>query len=145
MAETIIYERFWSRVKIAPSGCWEWTAAKSGPMGYGCCWDGLRRRMAHRFLYETLYGDVPQGFELDHLCRNPKCVNPNHLEVVTRSQNVLRGIAPQRAKEYYKRQQYCKRGHKFTETNTYRSPNGRRRCRTCAYNYLKEWRKARAK
>ena len=87
-----IAERFWTKVKFTDS-CWLWTAAKS-PLGYG------RFRLiapgevyAHRYAYEFCVEHIPGGLEIDHLCRVRHCVFPNHLEVVTHRENVLRGIA----------------------------------------------------
>lgn len=71
-------------------GCWEWTGTKN-QFGYGrLCRDG-RRVVAHRWLYERLRGAVPAGLQMDHLCRNRSCVNPDHLEPVTQRENLRRG------------------------------------------------------
>lgn len=82
-------ERFWARFERAPDGCWLWT----GPLysnGYGeFNFDGRNRR-AHRFAYDRLVGPIPDGLELDHLCRVRRCVNPAHLEPVTHEENVRR-------------------------------------------------------
>lgn len=72
------------------SGCWIWNLSK-GIGGYGQIRRNNKRYTAHRFFFETLNGPVPKGFELDHLCRNRACVNPNHLEVVSRQVNTQRG------------------------------------------------------
>jgi hypothetical protein len=72
------------------TGCWNWLL-KVGDHGYGDTWDGSSVRKAHRVVYERLVGPVPDGLQLDHLCRNRACVNPDHLEPVTRSVNVQRG------------------------------------------------------
>ena len=84
--------RFWEKISVTPNDCWEWNASLNGDNGYGLFWTGERTQVAHRFLYETIIGSVPVGFELDHLCRNKRCVNPSHLDVVTRSENTKRGI-----------------------------------------------------
>lgn len=75
------------------TGCWEWLTGKDGN-GYGVRrWKG-RRLMAHRVMYEELVGSIPEGLQLDHLCRNTSCVNPLHLEPVTNQENTKRGLAP---------------------------------------------------
>lgn len=89
-------ERFLAKAIIPSdvlSGCWEWRAAKAGG-GYGrFAPDGRRQVQAHRFAYEIVCGAIPDGLDLDHLCRNRGCVNPAHLEPVTRQENVRRGLA----------------------------------------------------
>jgi hypothetical protein len=72
--------------------CWVWLRACDSH-GYGSLWDKGRCLKAHRALYERHVGPVPDGLDLDHLCRNPPCVNPDHLEVVTRAENTRRGQA----------------------------------------------------
>lgn len=73
----------------APSGCWIWTGLRN-EWGYGTAGS---RGLAHRVMYEQANGPIPEGLELDHLCRERACVNPLHLEAVTHTQNVLRGTA----------------------------------------------------
>lgn len=87
--------RFWQNVSKS-AGCWEWQGAVMGG-GYGAIKVEGRRVPAHRFAYELLVGPIGEGLEIDHLCRNRSCVNPEHLEPVTRSVNVKRGI-PYRAR-----------------------------------------------
>lgn len=104
-------------------------------MGYGKVGlppaDGLPKRTAkvHRVVYEALVGPIPDGMVIDHLCRQPSCVNPAHLEPVTRRENVLRGLTLPAANA---RKTHCKHGHEFTPENTYLFPTGTRGCRTCA-------------
>ena len=94
------------------SGCWLWTASL-GTYGYGSVRFGGQSRGAHRFVYEALVGPVPDGLDLDHLCRNRACVNPDHLEPVTRRVNALRGAHPN---VIVHRSGMCKRGlHPLTK------------------------------
>ena len=109
-----------------PGGCWLWTGALNSG-GYGSFSVDGRARSAHVVMYELFVGPVPNGLELDHLCRVRHCVNPDHLEPVTRRENIIRGMRPviQRALTH------CCRGHEFDEANTYRYA-GSRHCRACA-------------
>ena len=121
-------ESFWRRVtKGDPSECWLWTGSKDTP-GYGRVQIDKKQVCAHRMAYELCVGPIPDGLELDHLCRVPLCVNPEHLEPVTRRENLLRGntVPARRAA-----QTHCLRGHAFDEANTYVDARGRRGCRAC--------------
>lgn len=80
----------------------------------------------HRCSYEHHVGPIPDGLELDHLCRNTRCVNPLHLEPVTHHENVLRGNAA-----LARRTGKCKRGHPLIEGNLYYRTDGSRSCKTC--------------
>lgn len=133
-------ERFWARVrKGADSDCWPWLASTSYD-GYGRIrLTGRRGRMvlAHRFAYEQLVGSIPDGLDLDHRCHSEAvargscaggsscphraCVNPAHLEPVTRLENTRRGRGART---------HCKRGHEYTPENTY-IWQGTRYCRAC--------------
>jgi len=84
--------RFWSHVDAA-GDCWVWTGSKDRA-GYGRTWRSTAPFPAHRVAYELLVGPIPAGLVIDHLCRNPACVNPDHLEPVTHRVNILRGHAP---------------------------------------------------
>lgn len=68
-------------------GCHDWTGAR-GPDGYGKFWLGKRVVAAHRFAYERTKGFIPHGMQVDHVCRCPSCVNPDHLQLVTQQQNL---------------------------------------------------------
>lgn len=120
--------RFWRKVdKNGPNGCWEWTAALKSS-GYPNFWDGTRNVPGHRFSYELLVGPIPEGLNIDHLCRNPLCVNPAHLEPVTQRENVLRGVGFAATNA---QMTHCIRGHEFTPENTYVTAKGQRHCRAC--------------
>ncbi len=127
-------QRFTSKFSVADSGCWEWTAASSH-LGYGAVYHNGRQQGAHRAVYELLVGEIPNGLELDHLCRNPKCVNPEHLEPVTHRENIRRGSGPFQDRA---RQTHCKHGHPFDQENTRIRPNGTRKCRECERRLTRE-------
>ena len=109
------------------TGCWIWQGT-GNRQGYGMIrYDG-RPQPAHRVAYEIMVGPIPAGMTLDHLCRVPRCINPNHLEIVTHRINVLRGIGPT-AKNAKKKA--CLQGHDLTGRNLITRRDGRE-CRTCA-------------
>lgn len=118
--------RFWEKVTKHQEGCWEWTGAINGH-GYGHIKIEGRMVPAHRVAYEFLVNPIPEGLDLDHLCRTRHCVRPTHLEPVTRRTNILRG---KNFSAHYARQTHCKRGHEFTPENTYEWGTSRH-CRTC--------------
>lgn len=122
---------FWSKVRIAASGCWEWIGARIGD-GYGNWWKDGRSYLTHRLSYEALVGPIPADLEMDHLCRNRACLNPQHLEPVTRSVNQRRGVGPERLRQQYADVTHCPSGHPYSGDNLYRWPrNGHRHCKTC--------------
>jgi hypothetical protein len=112
------------------TGCWIWRGWKN-PEGYGSTTVARRTRLAHRAMYELLVGPIPEGLQIDHLCRTRDCVNPDHLEPVTARENTLRSNAPT-AKNA--RKTHCPKGHPYDEANTYvwkRKGNTHRRCKAC--------------
>jgi hypothetical protein len=82
-------KHFRSKVEEMSDGCWEWTGSKH-PKGYGFFSATGKKIYAHRYIWQVLYGPIPTGFELDHLCNNKSCVRPDHLDCVTHSQNMAR-------------------------------------------------------
>jgi hypothetical protein len=132
--------RFEAKVAVdMETGCWLWLAARSGNNGYGAfrLSDG-RRGYAHRVSYEHFVGPIPDGLQIDHLCRNRACCNPAHLEAVTQAENVLRGrgFAAVNA-----RKTRCPSGHLYDETNTCHSGRSRY-CRACARDKMRRRREA---
>src|SRR4051794_12008240 len=117
--------RFWPKVQKTES-CWLWLAATA--KAYGVFWDGKRQVYAHRWSYEQAKGPIPPGLTIDHLCRTPLCIRPDHLEVVSLRTNILRGTAP--AAEAARRET-CSQGHPYTPENLKIDPRGHRRCRIC--------------
>jgi hypothetical protein len=127
--------RFWEKVDgvADPEDCWEWTAYRN-PNGYGQFSVGGRSggmRLAHRVAYELLVAPIPPGLVLDHLCRNPACVNPQHLEPVSQTENVRRGVGGDVAGARSSAKTHCPQGHPYDAENTYRTPKGSRDCRRC--------------
>jgi hypothetical protein len=125
-------DRIARNVAIAPSGCWEWQQCRTRK-GYGqvtVSRAGVWKRLyAHRVSYEVFVGPIPDGLQIDHLCRNRACVNPKHLEPVTSWQNNHRSPLSRASINAAKRK--CPKGHAYDERNTYRNADGSRLCRTC--------------
>lgn len=122
-------DRVWAKVRKT-DGCWWWLGAKS-PLGYGQVQRGRRGdgiTPAHHATYELMVGPIPAGLELDHLCRQPSCVRPDHLEPVTSTENKRRALSVSNLNAV---KTECSNGHPFDEANTYVRKEGHRMCRTC--------------
>lgn len=118
-------ERFWRKVNKT-DGCWEWTGHKTKD-GYGLISIRGKNKVASRVSYELAHGTIPHGLTIDHLCGNPACVNPAHLEAVSMRDNILRG--DNRAANNA-RKTHCPNGHPYDEENTI-WVGSHRYCRAC--------------
>lgn len=128
------FDRKW--IPEPNSGCWLWLGCVD-EKGYGRVSLGGRLFPAHSRSYQRAKGRIPRGLEIDHLCRNPSCVNPDHLEPVTKQVNALRGIRSTRARAAT----HCPNGHEWTAVNTYRHPrSGSRVCRRCTTTSQEKYR-----
>ena len=117
----------------ANTGCWNWTRFLDDE-GYGFTAFRGGYTKAHRAMYRELVGPIPDGLTLDHLCRNRACVNPEHMEPVTIRVNALRGDT---AAARNAARTHCPQDHEYTVDNTYITPEGSRRCRTCTREHIR--------
>lgn len=118
--------RFRRQIKVDENGCWLWQGLLSSN-GYGRCRVAPGRPLvaAHRVAYEHYKGPIPDGLQVDHLCRVRRCCNPEHLEAVSASLNTLRQDHANRRKTV------CSNGHDYTDENTVVRADGFRHCLTC--------------
>lgn len=120
------------------SDCWEWTGSKDR-CGYGVIWFDQHYKKAHRVAYLHIVGPIPEGLVLDHLCRNPACVRPDHLEPVTVWENTRRGTGPLAKNSAAT---HCPKGHEYSPGNTY-VHSGKRSCRECRRVQARDWKRRR--
>ena len=127
-------ERFRSSLTIdGDSGCWKWNGHQEN--GYGGIYFRGRNTYAHRVSFELFYHEIPKFLVLDHVCRNRLCVNPTHLRMVTRGENVLLGDTLPSANL---RKSHCIHGHLLSGDNLITLKNGHRRCLACKRRLSKE-------
>ena len=138
-------DRFLTKVAKG-DGCWEWTGCRTRK-GYGQFHSHMEQGHrvqigAHRWAYEHWVDPIPEGLQIDHLCRNRSCVRPDHLEAVTCRENLSRGNG---LAAFNTLKTHCLAGHPYDEANTYVRPDGSRECRACKYSTLSAWRARREK
>jgi hypothetical protein len=121
--------RFFESVEADESGCLVWTGTRNEG-GYGVFYVDGKHCLAHRWLFDRLYGD-PAPLVADHLCRNRACVRPGHIELVTRAENNRRGDSGTRSRERTAAITHCPRGHAYDDENTHVYVRGAYRCRRC--------------
>src|SRR5690242_2026375 len=121
-------ERLEKKMHMEPNtGCWLWVGAKN-LQGYGRAFFDGKLHQAHRLMFSLIVGPVPVEMELDHLCRQPACINPKHLEVVTHLENM------RRAPRWQKRITRCANGHEFDGIGS-----RQRWCRICKRANWRRW------
>jgi HNH endonuclease len=120
-----------------PCRLWAGPTTKRTGKGYGMMRliPSGKKYLVHRLVWEAFNGPVPEGLELDHLCRNSLCWWPDHLEPVTHAENIRRGDAPAVARAYWKNKTHCPSGHPYSGDNLYVTPQGERKCRVCSYKH----------
>lgn len=123
---------------VSDDGCWLWQGTQQ-QKGYGMRWDTAGKRMVylHRVNYEHFVAPIPDGHQIDHLCKKPPCCNPAHLDAVTPQENNRRS-GSRSAKQA--RQTHCKNGHPFAGDNLLITASGRRACRTCNREKMRDYR-----
>jgi len=113
LPKSTLKTRLLARSERKPNGCLEWQGATNGKAGYGKMFDGVRSEYVHRIAYRVFIGEIPEGLTIDHVaakgCTSRKCIEPNHLDAVTITENHARRPLPT----------HCRNGHEYNETTTY--------------------------
>lgn len=126
-------DTFWSKART--TDCIVWTGAQNNK-GYGCFAIEGKSQLAHRLVWEEEHGPIPEGMTIDHLCRVHSCINLDHLEVVTQTENRRR----RSESSGYVPGGQCARGHELTEDNIYRRKNRAGfECRECRRQTNERW------
>jgi hypothetical protein len=128
------YSLFWQRVERLQNGCWLWKGGHSIENNqrrpYGRFKIKGKYVFAHRFSFQMKYGEIPKDKVLDHICNNTMCVNPDHLQIVTIKENILKGNG---FGAINKRKEFCPKGHPLKEGNlvSWALKQNKRLCLTC--------------
>ena len=135
MREVVVYnaimlteERIFSRVTRIANGCWEWQGMVSD-RGYALMKIGGKEVKVHQVAYRLFIGEIPAGLELHHRCENKRCVNPEHLDLLSRLEHLE--MHPNNVTLLNRAKTHCEHGHAFTPGNTILRRNGGRDCREC--------------
>lgn len=134
--DTRLPDRFWDRLQVNnETNCWLWTGTTQGRDKWMYGKMKLRGTLdgTHRHAYRELKGNIPAGYQIDHLCRQTLCCNPEHLEIVTQQENARRGNSG----KFHADKTHCPQGHPYSPQNTLRTNTGCRKCRACAYE--RQW------
>lgn len=134
-----VQKRIMARVTIDEGGCWVSSYSKL-PSGYAKMAAFGKLEYVHRVAYEAWKGAIPDGLQIDHLCRNTSCCNPEHLEAVTPRVNVLR--APKSFAHVCAKKTHCPKGHPYSGHNLVIHKSGGRRCRECNRQRMEDLRKS---
>lgn len=137
-------EKFRARIRVDENDCWLWQGALQS--GYGRIKAGKKDVPVHRLSYECYKEKIPEGLVIDHLCRVRNCVNPEHLEPVTISENTRRGNAYKTSGAYSREKTHCPKGHPYSGDNLKVRTQGRqkwqhRQCRACIREYKRDYRR----
>ena len=136
-AASPVLDRVLAKCDIAD--CWTFQGSLTAD-GYGRVNNSTGSGYTHRAVWEVLVGSIPEGLELDHLCLNKACVNPDHLRAVTRTENVR--VSETHYAKQMARRTHCKNGHEYTGDNVaVCSRTGTRRCRACHRDFSRKYRK----
>jgi len=120
---------------IWPTACWEWIGGRS--YGYGrCSFQGIDGITVHKLVYEYYKGPIPKGLEPHHRCKNKVCANPDHMEILTRKEHLLRHSSPTAINS---RKTHCPQGHPLSGSNLYIYPSGSRGCQECMRNHSRKY------
>ena len=129
------HERFLKRITIdQTTGCWNWAAYKN-KAGYGTfpitVSEKMKKYYAHRVSYTVFKNIIAKGMDIDHVCQNTSCCNPEHLREVDRRTNLSENVSGKSAPFLHRGKTVCKNGHEYAGENVYRMGNGGRDCHIC--------------